>query len=182
MTDIKTFDTQGKYHSYDDKPAFTEGASTFWYKHGLMHRENDLPACSLMDGEIYEWRFNGLRHRENNQPAMVRNGEAIFYGIFGEPHNENGPAYKVLPNVFFLYGLTLNKIEHAKLIERSKLKEFSLPVLALGFMYGLEDSILESMVGLPFAWAHKIALFYETNEQIVERKTACISLAWETKI
>ena len=40
-----------------------------WYKNGLLHRENDLPAIEWVSG-TKEWYQNGLLHRENNEHAI----------------------------------------------------------------------------------------------------------------
>ena len=77
-----------------------------WYKDGLLHRDNDLPA------KIYrhykEWYKNGKKHRDN-KPAIeykkdkrwYRNGElhrdndlpAVIYSNGGKEWYKNGERY-----------------------------------------------------------------------------------------
>ena len=40
-----------------------------WFKHGLPHRDNDLPA--IIRGNHKEWRQNGLLHRNNGMPPCI---------------------------------------------------------------------------------------------------------------
>lgn len=48
-----------------------------WYKNGVIHRDNDLPAyrnfCDQAANRIAEesWYQNGLRHRDNDKPAFT---------------------------------------------------------------------------------------------------------------
>ena len=41
-----------------------------WYKNGLCHRDNDLPAVILSDGHQI-WYKNDVRHRDNDLPAEI---------------------------------------------------------------------------------------------------------------
>ena len=43
--------------------------SKYWYKNGLIHRENDKPAFEYFDGGKF-WYINGKRHRENDKPSV----------------------------------------------------------------------------------------------------------------
>lgn len=45
-----------------------------WYNHGILHRDNDLPAytCKYSDGTTDEaWYYNGVLHRGYNKPAFI---------------------------------------------------------------------------------------------------------------
>ena len=41
-----------------------------WFKNGVTHRDNDLPAVICKNG-TKEWWVNGQRHREDDKPAIV---------------------------------------------------------------------------------------------------------------
>ena len=41
----------------------------YWYKNGVFHRDNDLPAIEYADG-YKAWYKNGERHRGNDLPAI----------------------------------------------------------------------------------------------------------------
>lgn len=43
--------------------------NTYWYKNGLNHRDDDLPAIEYFDG-AKAWKKNGKFHRENDLPAI----------------------------------------------------------------------------------------------------------------
>jgi ribosomal protein L25 (general stress protein Ctc) len=48
----------------------TEYHDVIWYKNGLIHRDNDLPAVIYSNGAKY-WYQNSLWHRDNDLPAVV---------------------------------------------------------------------------------------------------------------
>jgi hypothetical protein len=58
-------------NSENDRPAIISIKDNHreWYKNGLRHRDNDLPAFS--SPECQEWYFNGLIHREGFKPAVI---------------------------------------------------------------------------------------------------------------
>lgn len=41
-----------------------------WYKHGVIHRDNDLPAVYGIDN-YNAWYKNGYLHRDNDLPAVI---------------------------------------------------------------------------------------------------------------
>jgi len=58
------------YHSFDDEPAIICNDGTkYWYKDGLLHRDNHKPAVICYDGNKY-WYKDGLLHRDNHKPAI----------------------------------------------------------------------------------------------------------------
>ncbi len=46
-----------------------DDGNKYWYKNGLRHRNNDLPACEFANGTKY-WYQHGKLHRDNDLPAM----------------------------------------------------------------------------------------------------------------
>jgi len=67
---FEVYNTEGQLHSFDDEPALITPFGESWYKEGLLHRENDLPA-DVIPGVSKGWYKEGLLHRENNLPAYV---------------------------------------------------------------------------------------------------------------
>lgn len=66
---IITTDNKGRYHSYDGKPAVIYSHyHKEWYKHGVLHRDNDLPAVDSSTHK--EYFYNGIRHRSRG-PSIV---------------------------------------------------------------------------------------------------------------
>ena len=60
----------------------------YWYKNGLRHRDNDLPAVIMSNGHQY-WYKNGLLHRDNDLPAFITaNGNQCWFKN-GERYNPN---------------------------------------------------------------------------------------------
>ena len=59
-----------KIHN-DDFPAIEDEYNTtkIWYKNGLKHRNNDLPAFD--SDHLQEWWKDGKLHRDNDLPAVV---------------------------------------------------------------------------------------------------------------
>jgi hypothetical protein len=65
-----TYDENDQLHSYDDKPAIiNRHGKMSWYDHGLIHRDNDLPA--IITSEYKTWYKYGKVHRDNDKPARV---------------------------------------------------------------------------------------------------------------
>jgi len=69
---IKTYNENGKLHSYNDLPAVTTtNGSKWWYKNGELHRDNDLPAVVFPTG-TKEWWLNGKFIKdEKNAPKRL---------------------------------------------------------------------------------------------------------------
>ena len=56
----------------------------FWYKNGIVNRDNDLPAVIYRNG-TKKWVKNGLLHRDNDLPAIIYlHGRKFWYkyGVF----------------------------------------------------------------------------------------------------
>ena len=62
----RTYDLQNKLHSFDDKPARAYWGISELYKHGKLHRDNDLPAVVTERGHK-EWWVSGRLHRDIGQ-------------------------------------------------------------------------------------------------------------------
>lgn len=68
-----------------------EDGTKEYYRNGLLHRDNDLPAVECAHGTKF-WFKNGKLHRDNNLPAMeYYDGDKEWYKD-GQPHREDGPA------------------------------------------------------------------------------------------
>jgi hypothetical protein len=51
----------------------------WWYKDGVLHRDDDLPAFERSDGSK-SWWHNGKRHRDGDRPAVeCPNGLKYWY-------------------------------------------------------------------------------------------------------
>jgi antitoxin component YwqK of YwqJK toxin-antitoxin module len=81
----------GVIHRDNDKPAIinSDGAQ-YWYQNGRIHRNNNLPAIILPSGSQH-WYQNGKAHRDNDLPAIIfSNGDQHWY--------QNGFRYKPKPS------------------------------------------------------------------------------------
>lgn len=68
----------GLPHNEGDMPAIiTNSGDKYWYKSGLLHRDDDLPAVMYVDR--LEWWVNGTRCRPNDLPAVVSGHHKIWY-------------------------------------------------------------------------------------------------------
>ena len=76
----------------DDKPATIshDGVNKRWYKNGILHRDNDLPAVvSVGNGLDLQWCYNGKTHRENDKPAYMSSRGIKMWFYNGQFHREN---------------------------------------------------------------------------------------------
>jgi hypothetical protein len=49
----KTYNEDGKYHSFSDKPADEDLLGVYWCKHGIFHRENNKPSHIFFEGVLW---------------------------------------------------------------------------------------------------------------------------------
>ena len=59
-----------------------------WYRNGLRHRDDDLPAMKRYCGTLI-WFKNGLIHRENGQPAVIRASGTCEWHKNGQFHRDD---------------------------------------------------------------------------------------------
>lgn len=109
-TDPSSWSTRinDKLHSIGDAPAIVSHGEAFWYRDGILHRDNDLPAVvrdsvDLFDLSAefqYEWWFEGKRHRQNSSlPAAIGFFGSQVYYQHGKIHNDTGrPAIVIHPH------------------------------------------------------------------------------------
>ena len=87
----------GRYHKKDLLAKNGEHIDDYgnirWYKDGMVHRDNDLPACIYNNGEL-RWVQNDLIHRDNDLPAIIYKGGAKEWYQRGNLHRLIGPAYE----------------------------------------------------------------------------------------
>ena len=96
--DIKWFESKNislklletiEINTYGDK---------YWYKNGVKHRDNDLPAGIWRNGNQY-WYKNGKQHRDNGLPAVICTSGSQSWYQNGKHHRDND-----LPAVIFTSG------------------------------------------------------------------------------
>ena len=89
---VKFWCKNGKQHRDNDLPAvILANGDQHWYKNGNLHRDNDLPAVIMANGD-QKWFKDGKCHRDNDLPAVIRvNGDQLWFKdeIL---HRDNGPA------------------------------------------------------------------------------------------
>jgi hypothetical protein len=94
----------GKCHSYNDNPSHVDYCLDGWYKNGLPHRDNDLPAIIIYDRSHGQkrWYNNGKHYRENGLPCIeYANGRKIWY-------KNNKMTYDYILNEC-VYGIFISK-------------------------------------------------------------------------
>lgn len=85
----------GKLHSFTDEngeylPArIINYGDKIWYKEGLIHRENDLPAIIEKYNKRQEWRINSKLHREGDLPAIIHSNGYCEYYKNGKRHRDD---------------------------------------------------------------------------------------------
>lgn len=178
-----TYDENRIMHSYNDQPAYIESYSNgnallAWCSHGLIHRENDLPAqIKVSIPELNEgvktysvenvYKLNHLKHRGHGLPALEREGSSIWM-VHGIHHNAQGRAifHKALetssfrPQDWGLYGFRMLKTHFLKIKKLEVTKRIPLWVAALLFfdfineenlnLFKTKDNLWDS--NIPIEW------------------------------
>lgn len=92
----------GLLHSLNDIP-FRELVSESWYRHGKLHRDNDLPAMIFTDGSC-EWYKDDKLHRDNDMPALIYSTGTNEWYRDGKLHRDNDlPASIIHANGYKAY-------------------------------------------------------------------------------
>jgi len=80
-----TTDDDHKIHSFNDKPAIVYPNSLYWYKHGLLHRENN-PAIIIVhyidNGKEFKtkkWYKDGKLHNRKGPAIILINGNKEWW-------------------------------------------------------------------------------------------------------
>ena len=86
------------YEYIEEHPTFTGclidiNDDVAWYKNGLCHRVDGLPALEYARGSK-AWYKNGERHREDGPAVECANGDKAWYQN-GLLHREDGPALEL---------------------------------------------------------------------------------------
>jgi hypothetical protein len=199
-----TYDENRTIHSYNDQPAMIESYSNgntllSWGSHGLVHRENDLPAVIKVSiPEINEgvktysveniYKFNSLQHRGHGLPAVEREGSSVWM-VHGVHHNAQGRAifHKALEASNFrtqdwgLYGFRMLKTHFSKIKKLETSKQIPLWVAVLLFfdfineenlnLFKTKDNLWDS--NIPVEWV--LRAWGLTNETFTAKKKALAS-------
>lgn len=86
---VKIWYRHGLIHRDNDLPAVCGTVAKYWFQHGLCHRDNDQPAKITANSK--QWYTHGMLHREGDQPACVSEGGRRWY-VNGVNHRTIGPA------------------------------------------------------------------------------------------
>jgi hypothetical protein len=101
------------------KPIKNENEYSEWKnEQGELHRENDLPALTRLDG-TKQWWINGKLHRENDKPAIIRSNGVKEWWFNGKPFRKNKKPIIEQPNDESIHEF-LSVIN--KSVQRNKLK------------------------------------------------------------
>jgi hypothetical protein len=98
----RDFAYNGKLHSFNDQPAiiWPDGTQQ-WYRHGEIHRCNDLPAdINVDDGNgnrTMRWYRHGSLHRVNG-PAVIWFEGSMFWYQYGRLHRDGGLPAVMYPD------------------------------------------------------------------------------------
>ena len=87
----KTFrNSYGKYYFQNNVLVMLNIYTEYqkWFKNGLLHRDNDLPALIDVYGGHY-WFKDGILHRDNNLPAIIYGNGNKEWWINGIQKNKN---------------------------------------------------------------------------------------------
>jgi hypothetical protein len=104
----------GVKHRDDDLPAVECASGTkVWYKDGNLHRDGDLPAIEEADGSKW-WYKDDKCHREGDLPAVVHAFGAKEWYKNGNMHRVGGPAivYADVPHAWYFEGQEVTEEQH----------------------------------------------------------------------
>lgn len=109
------------YYEYTQR-VYADG-TVVYTRDGYKHRDDDLPAIELSNGDK-EWWVNGKLHRDGDKPAVVHDTGEKKYFKNGKLHRENGPALFLsdITPVWFWHGKRVNKYQHMILKYIDKIK------------------------------------------------------------
>lgn len=96
--------------------------NTRWYKNGVLHRDNDLPAV-IYKIKIREWWKNGQLHRDK-KPACIAFGLKVWAqnGVF---HRLDGPAVEAYGGrkKWYIHGIEYTKDEFEACLKKLALEQ-----------------------------------------------------------
>lgn len=158
-----TLDSEGRVHSFNDEPAKVEGKSKTWYKHGIVHHDNDKPAFIFIEGEVGEcstWFVNGEPGRENDKPTYLSGSFGDMNGI--QTWTTGGLYHRVVGHTVFhpyqnisqwyLYDLQLTQEQHQKIVLQATSLSCPLWVSFLIFLKVISDEELAFLSGITNKW------------------------------
>ena len=80
------YDKDGRLHR-ENGPAMVSANNSWWYRHGELHRDGDLPAVTN-NGDLY-WYLNGKKHRDGDKPAIIMFTGSRFWYQHGVQHRDD---------------------------------------------------------------------------------------------
>jgi hypothetical protein len=112
----------------------------FWYKDGLLHRDDDLPAVWIPRLDVKEWWQNGKMHREDDKPAYKSPTMSKWYK-YGLPHRRLNPAVVINDDsinidVWYKHGKL-----HSRTINGRKLPAISMEIYGEVYKYWYRDGV-----------------------------------------
>jgi len=117
-----TVNSEGKHHSFDDKPAIIYASGTkLWYQNGERHRMKG-PAIERSGGDKV-WYLNGKCHREDG-PAIEHLGGEKYWYLNGELHRTDGPAIEHIIDYkeWYLNGKKAIQIKNQEIVIGKKIE------------------------------------------------------------
>lgn len=87
-----------QYHNLGEPSITKISPTSYWYKFGKLHRDNDEPAIANKHG-LNVWYKNGELHRLNDQPAKITEAGSRYWYEDGLLHRENDQ-----PAIIFFFG------------------------------------------------------------------------------
>jgi hypothetical protein len=181
----KTFDEEGNFHSYDDKPATSNNISWDWHKNGKRHRDNGQPAILYKNNpEHFHFFENDQTHRLNNLPAHSM-GDRVHWYVRGDLHRTNGPSIlsfstntREVSEGYALYGLLITKrqfVEVKSIAEQNSCPIWmatlqALKVLRINELNSIIELSNESLTPLPFNWIARAFSLEKRLDNLYERQ------------
>ena len=84
---IREYKLCNKLHNVDGPAIEYLHGTREWYKHGLLHRDDDLPAVEFLNGTKH-WYQNSKCHRDGDLPAIEYVSGSKYWYKNGELHRD----------------------------------------------------------------------------------------------
>lgn len=176
-----TYNDKFLRHSFNDSPAemnsYSNGEYFYfnWFKNGIFHRENDLPACFVWAEdsrkevtETLEYFLDGASHRGMGKPAYVSE-DIEKWIVFGGFHNRDKDGYGSegydSDGVPFgwraLYGVALPEKEFDKIQTLSSSRNLPLWVSFLRITNFIDEVTFKQFEGEDSEWDYALPLDWQ---------------------
>jgi hypothetical protein len=154
----------GDLHSPDnDTPALIDAFGAFYYRNGMLHRDNNLPSAICAIARVLEYHVHGVLHNVHGPAVRYANGDCEYY-VNGLRHNAiedaNG-AFRQQPAVIRADGTRIYYVRN----EVHRADGLPAAIFANGGIEFREHGILHCLNGPAMTFANGDAEFLQYGKR-----------------